>query len=1050
MPGIIKYTIKYLFNDGLFGYFLNSIILNNRLVKICRELDALGFDSNVFNNFNLSRRDHEKDSVLLEKRRREKMGKSIEDLCRDFVTEMILGSMIASVAPIYSRYGSVCKGAATYDSPSNEKIDRTVSIESSLETPKNSQNTFASRSNEDSCRLKNTSDLLKSLEENENNEWCSDCSSRDSNGASLQVAYLLQNSTLNRRRRMVSLKSKIRRGPRLSLTFMTRVDPIFHESCQIAMKRKFQTINVCLWLSDVNQRKISNKSTVLKLRLILNIRRDYVKFKLTGRKGYETRSCLFFTNRRIRSPICQMKHRHECDDKVIIFKTNGCQKKHLPERHGKSRNQSLIENIDQINDNFSSSCSKPGKRLDKILCDRAVEENSCLPFKETPIVQRINKDSTGILTNKNEILNLTKEARKEHTNEVSKIIEDVCSQSYCKLQAEKIIIPDHCTRGNEEIINNCSSKMNIDSLTTRPIFSKGEVNSKCSCCSKVSSFSSAEKQNDEDDASNVILVNEEKLESKLESELEEVQNASMIASTMMVDSLFDISKKKDYQVLCPISRKNNSTSYDVSLSIKTTRMRRLSKFYTCSNSRVNPTSIIVPAVNIGVQISPRSKIEFKDERFLNDESSRQMKIEILSKEESKRLLLPREKPSKKRFLVQKYTNPWSSVCTCGTWTRSYNLKQDKLSRNQTWTSRIESNIGLRSSNSISKSFYESFYLSGKRSICRLRNVVRKNLQRFMRRDNRQEELSYKKNFFFDEKKVNDEEKKGTRYDNYFFYDLQSSSDDASEDASDDASNRCSKECRNNYLPISTRRSIKRIKSRSRNRDIFGKTKYFFEMKRKDGDPRRKPKQVNDRLFRKEKRMLVDLSSTMRNEDKSINDLGLDFRSKLEQYVSLCKNIKYYLISNDKKRDVETATAKIKNDRATIQRIAASLWSRSIFPGNRGEGAHATAVLPSVCNNASRLLTSSDGFEPPRRTDHISPKLISIIFPNNTLVTQWERPTSSGCAVSSLLLEDDDDDDDDDDDNDDDDGGGVDDVLRRVPRIILFSASAYIWISLLSP
>lgn len=62
----------------------------------------------------------------------------------------------------------------------------------------------------------------------------------------------------------------------------------------------------------------------------------------------------------------------------------------------------------------------------------------------------------------------------------------------------------------------------------------------------------------------------------------------------------------------------------------------------------------------------------------------------------------------------------------------------------------------------------------------------------------------------------------------------------------------------------------------------------------------------------------------------------------------------------------TADARIKNDGATIRRIAGSLWSRSIFPGNRGEGAHAAAALPSVCNNASRLLTSSDGFEPAHR------------------------------------------------------------------------------------
>ncbi|KAF7381977.1 hypothetical protein HZH66_013409 [Vespula vulgaris] len=63
MEEIIKYTTKCLLNDGLLGCFVNSIVLNNRLIKICRELDALGFDSNVLSNFNLSREDCEKDRV---------------------------------------------------------------------------------------------------------------------------------------------------------------------------------------------------------------------------------------------------------------------------------------------------------------------------------------------------------------------------------------------------------------------------------------------------------------------------------------------------------------------------------------------------------------------------------------------------------------------------------------------------------------------------------------------------------------------------------------------------------------------------------------------------------------------------------------------------------------------------------------------------------------------------------------------------------------------------------------------------------------------------
>ncbi|XP_014612231.1 PREDICTED: uncharacterized protein LOC106791241 isoform X2 [Polistes canadensis] len=776
------------------------------------------------------------------KMRKKQMGQSKEDLCRDFMIEMILGSMIASVASTHSRHGGVCKRAATYDSPSNEKIDRTVSIELSLQTPKNPQNTSC---NEDSRLLANSSNMIKPCEENECNEGWFKGANLGGGAASL-FKYSTWNCRSRRRRhrrhhrhrrcrpRMVLLKPKIRRRPRLALAFkadlMTReifrLDPIFHESC---------LLNVCFCLNAVN-RKLFNKSTSLELRLIFDIRRNDVNFKLTGRRSHETRSCLIFNNHRVRVPM------HERDDKDIISKTNRSSPKILLDER---RKQSLVEHI---SDHLSSRClsGRAGKRLEEILFDCTTsEERSCLSFNDTPIAQssRINMDSSifqkkncsssNISKNKDQILNSTKEVRKgQQISEVSNIIKDVCSESYCNIETEKIIR----VVGNEE-----NDNIMDNSLTIKKIFSKDELNfdcdSKCSCCSKVSSLFSAGRENQEDAASNVNLINEEKLE--------EAQNASIIASAMMGVSLLDISEKKDYQVPCPMSRKNNG--------------------------RANSTSIIVPTVNIAVQIS-RSKKELKKEKFPNDESSRKMKIEIFSKEESKRLLLTND--CEKRFHEGKYKNPCSRVCTCDTWTCSYNRMHENLS------SRIQNNV---SSNSILKSFCESFYLSGIRSIRRLKNVVRLNLRRFMRRGNQREtidkRLSNEKNFIYIKREYN-EEKKGRandfngpiRHDHYFPYDL---------------CNRCSKQCKNNNLSISARGSIKRSKSPSR---------CFFQMKSNYGeDLRRKSKEF--------KRTMVDLSSTIRNDDKFINDLGIDFRTKLEQYVALCKNIKYSLMGNSERRDV---------------------------------------------------------------------------------------------------------------------------------------------------
>lgn len=70
MEEIVKYAIDRFLNDGLLGCFVNSIVLNDRLIKICRELDAMGFDSNVFSsNFNSSRGDCEGEEREKEKDR---------------------------------------------------------------------------------------------------------------------------------------------------------------------------------------------------------------------------------------------------------------------------------------------------------------------------------------------------------------------------------------------------------------------------------------------------------------------------------------------------------------------------------------------------------------------------------------------------------------------------------------------------------------------------------------------------------------------------------------------------------------------------------------------------------------------------------------------------------------------------------------------------------------------------------------------------------------------------------------------------------------------
>lgn len=58
LENVLSHAIKFLIKDGLIDCFLNSIILNNRLNKICRDLDGSGIEKNflrylaVWNYFN--------------------------------------------------------------------------------------------------------------------------------------------------------------------------------------------------------------------------------------------------------------------------------------------------------------------------------------------------------------------------------------------------------------------------------------------------------------------------------------------------------------------------------------------------------------------------------------------------------------------------------------------------------------------------------------------------------------------------------------------------------------------------------------------------------------------------------------------------------------------------------------------------------------------------------------------------------------------------------------------------------------------------------------
>nr|KAF7397981.1 hypothetical protein H0235_015989 [Vespula pensylvanica] len=1003
--------------------------------------------------------------------------------------EVVLGSMKASAASIHPSNGSACKRAATYDSPSNEKIDRTERTES--------RGIFGSNE-EYSRRLKNSSDLPDAVcwtimpqYGSDNAERSSNVSSRDDGkdkGNKCQSSFV-PNSTWDCRRRRprrrrrrcrcsISLKPRIRRQRRLSLPFKAddvtreifKVDPtLLRESCLIATKRKFEMgiLNLCSCLNDV-VRKTFSQTTIVELRLILDIRTGYVNFKLTGRKSDETRASLFFSNR-VRVPIRRSVHGRDVgvvskgelgpiDEGTVFLKTNETndlsieakgneggegeeeeeeqeqeeEKEEEEEEEKKDlsvrvRRESLIGNI---SDDSSLMRSTTGERLDvdptclsneEILFDRTTE-CSCLPSCETPIVlshpwidenanilKEMNSSSSSISKNKDDTSNLTELPREEKTSEDSKIIGDVCTRRLCSLESEEIVSSPLDTRDeNEEIVSSCdSSSMSTDRSTTRKVFSKGEAtidcDSRCSCGSKVSSTSYVGRKSAA--ASSVVSKKEEKLRSALGEEIERAQNASTIGASFHKD----IPKDQD-RVLCPVLRESHREDNRdlVSSSIQTSRTRTSSR-YANASSTVTAVAVAV-AVGDRRERRTRSKEKLREGRFRDKESSR-MKTPG-RKKESRRPFV--ETDYEKRFLVGKCKNRLPYVCTCDTWKCSYDRKRRKLSSDESWTSRIEHYIGFRGSNLVSKNFCLSSFYGGRRSIGRLRSMVRANLRRLIQRDegNVEETADDRRSSGGPSSKKplphrgreNGRDRKGTEakdsrktlekhFDRITVYDLRSSLDDRSPIDRRATTYSLSKiregssTRRDSFLPTAVRRSneesIKLVdgsRSRSRNCDLLSKRNFT------DGESVKKSKQIlndrktidgtwiNGKRFEHiyERLSCEDGKDVLSNErfrtndyEKSISDLGLDFRSKLEQYVALCKNIKYSLLGNGKGEDADisseedetivkfelysghrTADARIKNDRATIRRIAGSLWSRSIFPGNRGEGAHAAAALPS--------------------------------------------------------------------------------------------------------
>lgn len=276
---------------------------------------------------------------------------------------------------------------------------------------------------------------------------------------------------------------------------------------------------------------------------------------------------------------------------------------------------------------------------------------------------------------------------------------------------------------------------------------------------------------------------------------------------------------------------------------------------------------------------------------------------------------------------------------------------------ESWTTRIDNYDGPRGSDLLSKSFCPGTLYGGGR---RLRNMVRANLRRFVRRD-KAEGKKVKENFADDRRYEGpsrkelcrrgekERDRKGTGaknsygrtrpfrfdFDRIAIYDLRTPVDDRSPmdrrsttyspSKVEEEPSSTRRDC-HHFLSIGPRRSneksiklIDGFTSRSRNRDLVGTTKFLSGMKRNftDGERERRSKEVrNDRKTDnidngKGLQFVFDRSSCgnsneilsngrlVNDYEKSIGDLGSNFRSKLEQYVALCKNIKYSLLGNVK-------------------------------------------------------------------------------------------------------------------------------------------------------
>ncbi|XP_076670788.1 uncharacterized protein LOC143370056 [Andrena cerasifolii] len=61
---IIKYAIENLVKDGLVTHFVDSVLLNNRVNRVCQEIDSLGMEQAVLRNMNVWRFINEKDYWL--------------------------------------------------------------------------------------------------------------------------------------------------------------------------------------------------------------------------------------------------------------------------------------------------------------------------------------------------------------------------------------------------------------------------------------------------------------------------------------------------------------------------------------------------------------------------------------------------------------------------------------------------------------------------------------------------------------------------------------------------------------------------------------------------------------------------------------------------------------------------------------------------------------------------------------------------------------------------------------------------------------------------